>query len=104
MPNVRPALILLLATLGLIALTARAIDRPTPRNAIEKQEITYRIDLNTADAATLSLLPGVGPGIAQRIVDHRNAHGPFTTIAEIENVPYIGPLKRQAIEPWVVIE
>src|SRR5699024_7307779 len=38
------------------------------------------IDLNTADAAELEELPGVGPAIAQRILEHREKNGPFTSV------------------------
>lgn len=48
------------------------------------------VDLNTADAATLDGLPGVGPVLAGRIVDYRGEH-PFTSIDQLEDVPGIGP-------------
>jgi competence protein ComEA len=47
--------------------------------------------LNTATVADLDALPGIGPVLAQRIVDHRSAHGPFTSVAQLEDVPGIGP-------------
>lgn len=49
------------------------------------------IDINTADAAALDELPGVGPAIAQRIIDHRERNGPFTSVDDLEQVPGIGP-------------
>ncbi|MCM0641465.1 ComEA family DNA-binding protein [Cellulomonas wangsupingiae] len=48
------------------------------------------VDLATADAATLEELPGVGPVLAERIVEHRTAH-PFTSVDELDDVPGIGP-------------
>lgn len=50
-----------------------------------------RIDINTASAAQLEELPGVGPAIAQRIVEHREAEGPFASVDDLEDVPGIGP-------------
>lgn len=50
-----------------------------------------RLHLNTATAAELDGLPGLGPVLAQRIVDHRSRHGPFTTVDELDDVPGIGP-------------
>jgi competence ComEA-like helix-hairpin-helix protein len=35
------------------------------------------INLNTATAAQLETLPGIGPGLANRIIEHRHKHGPF---------------------------
>jgi competence protein ComEA len=50
-----------------------------------------RIDLNTATAGELDALPGIGPVLAQRIVDHRTRHGPFEAVEELDDVPGIGP-------------
>ncbi|MDN6399574.1 MAG: ComEA family DNA-binding protein [Brachybacterium sp.] len=49
------------------------------------------IDLNTADAAELEELPGVGPAIAQRIVEHRDKNGPFTSVDGLLEGAGIGP-------------
>jgi len=49
------------------------------------------VDLNTATVADLDALPGIGPVLAQRIVDHRTAHGPFTSVEELDDVSGIGP-------------
>ncbi len=49
------------------------------------------VDINTADAAALEALPGVGPSIAQAIVEWREANGPFANVDELEDVPGIGP-------------
>lgn len=50
-----------------------------------------RVDINSADAATLDSLPGIGPVLAQRILDHRTQHGPFPDVAALSDVPGIGP-------------
>jgi competence protein ComEA len=51
------------------------------------------IDLNTANAAQLDELPGVGPVLAQRIVDYRTQHGGFRSIDELRQVSGIGEAK-----------
>ncbi len=50
-----------------------------------------RVNLNTASAAELDALPGIGPVLAQRIVDHRSRHGPFRSVEQLDDVPGIGP-------------
>ncbi len=49
------------------------------------------VDLNTAGVADLDALPGIGPVLAQRIVDHRSEQGPFRSVEELDDVPGIGP-------------
>jgi competence protein ComEA len=49
------------------------------------------VDINTADAVALEELPGVGPSIAQAIVEWRETNGPFASVDELEDVPGIGP-------------
>ncbi len=49
------------------------------------------VDLNTADLAALDTLPGVGPAIAGRILDWREANGPFHSVDELLEVSGIGP-------------
>jgi competence protein ComEA len=48
------------------------------------------VDLNTATVAELDALPGVGPVLAQRIVDHRQQHGPFGSVEALRDVNGIG--------------
>lgn len=48
------------------------------------------VDLNRADAATLDTLPGVGPVLAQRILDWRSQHGRFSSVDELAEVSGIG--------------
>lgn len=48
------------------------------------------LDLNTATAEQLDGLPGIGPVTAQKILDYRQEHGAFHSVAELEGVPGIG--------------
>lgn len=50
-----------------------------------------RVNLNTAGVAQLDAVKGIGPAIAQRIVDHRNRNGPFSSVDDLLDVPGIGP-------------
>jgi competence protein ComEA len=51
------------------------------------------LDLNTATAGQLDQLPGVGPVLAQRIVDYRTQHGGFRSVDELRQVSGIGEAK-----------
>jgi competence protein ComEA len=48
------------------------------------------IHINVATLDELQRLPGVGPALAQKIVDYRTEHGPFTSMADLDNVSGIG--------------
>jgi competence ComEA-like helix-hairpin-helix protein len=62
-----------------------------------------RIDLNSAGAAQIGLLPGIGPRLAQRIVDHRDAHGSFASIDDLADVPGIGPRILDGARPYLIV-
>ncbi len=59
------------------------------------------VDINTADATALETLDGIGPSLAQRILDYRTAHGGFRTVNDLQSVPGIGPKKFAAIKAKV---
>lgn len=50
------------------------------------------VDLNTADEKEIGQVPGVGPKLAQAIVDHRRVNGPFKSVDELRNVRGLGPI------------
>ena len=62
-----------------------------------------RMDINTATAAELDSLPGIGPTAAESIVEYRTENGPFRTIQEIMNVPGIGPATYDAIKDLIMV-
>lgn len=61
------------------------------------------INLNTATAADFEELPRVGPVLAQRIVDFRTEHGPFTAPEQLDDVSGIGPAMLDALLPLVTV-
>jgi len=62
-----------------------------------------RIDINLADAALLETLPGIGPTIAQRIMEYREMNGQFETIEAIQKVQGIGPGKFETIRDLISV-
>lgn len=61
------------------------------------------ISPNRADASQLEQLPGVGPVLAERIVAHREANGPFQAVEDLLDVPGIGEAKLSAIRDLIVV-
>lgn len=59
----------------------------------------FTIDVNAADAVELAQLPGLGPAMARRIVDHRRDRGPFPTIESLLDVPGIGAATLARMRP-----
>ncbi len=59
------------------------------------------VDLNRADAETLATLPGVGPGLAERIVAFRTANGPFASPDELLDVAGFTDRRLDAVLPYV---
>jgi len=92
--------------LGLLALLPLAglWSRPQlwPRNPTTTTG--YHVGVNTADAAELALLPGVGPITARKIVAHRRAHGPFTGFEQLKAVHGIGDKTVARFKPYATLE
>jgi competence protein ComEA len=61
-----------------------------------------KLDLNAATAAELDALPGVGPVLAQRIVDYREQK-PFTSVDQLDDVPGIGPARAAELAELVTV-
>ena len=62
-----------------------------------------QVNINTASAKELQLLPRIGPALAQRIVDFRVANGPFKAAEELARVKGIGEKKFAVLEPHVTV-
>lgn len=61
------------------------------------------VNINTADAERLATLKGIGPALAQRIIDYREQNGAFKTVDEIKNVRGIGDKKFAAFKDKITV-
>ncbi|TDD62126.1 ComEA family DNA-binding protein [Kribbella antibiotica] len=61
------------------------------------------VNLNTATVPQLDALPGVGPVLAQRILDYRTENGLFSSVDQLQEVPGVGPKKFDSLKPHVRI-
>ena len=62
-----------------------------------------RLDLNQADAAALTELPGVGPALAERILAHRQQAGPFASPDDLTGVRGIGPALVERLRSQITV-
>lgn len=64
---------------------------------------TELVNINTASLEELDSLPGIGPTIAQRIIDYREEHGGFQTVEDLLNVSGIGPSTFDQIKDLITV-
>ena len=105
-------LVMLLLTAALITLML-LLPSPEPGIGVESgsamEPFAYqaqdgRININTATAGELELLPGIGPVKAEAIVDYRTQHGPFSDADELLNVYGIGEATLAGLIDLITVE
>ncbi|CAB4670743.1 unannotated protein [freshwater metagenome] len=73
----------------------------TSMNSSNGTPADRKVGLNSANQQQLETLPGVGPSLAQRILEYRSTHGGFRTIDELDDVAGIGPATLSRLRPLV---
>lgn len=84
-------------------------DKPTRKKHARTKSYPKKSDhppvtnLNTASLAQLQRLPGIGPKMAQRIIEYRKSHGPFATPEQVMDVKGIGPKKYEKLKAFLKV-
>ena len=78
----------------------------TPRSAPQAAAAAtqFPINLNTATAEQLEAIPGIGPVLAQRIIEYRQTRGRFQSVDELLEVRGIGSKRLENMRPYVVVK
>ena len=99
---------LLVLTLLFAALSAALFFTGRPQSegytVTARQPESCPLNINTATAGQLETLDGIGQVLAQRIVDYRNANGPFASVDDLLEVNGIGPGILETIRPQITTE
>ncbi len=69
--------------------------------AADQVLLGHRVNLNCATADDLKILSGIGPALAARIIDDRQQHGAFSSVAALDRVRGIGPATLSHLAPFV---
>jgi comEA protein len=80
-------IVLLALAATLLAAPVSLVDARDDRSPAQNAS---KVDLNTAGVDELQTLPGIGPALARRIVEHRREHGPFRRVEDLLEVKGIG--------------
>lgn len=70
---------------------------------VPEETVSFPVNINTADADTLTALPGIGQVLAERIVAYRRQNGSFRAVEEIMKVEGIGEKKAEAILDLITV-
>lgn len=112
---------MLVATIAVVLWFGWPVPRETPSQAQPEQSIVIhvpamspvttvppaqavsKVNLNRASADELQVLPGIGPVLAQRMVDWRKAHGRYRTVDDLQEVKGIGKKRLEQLRPLVTV-
>ena len=81
-----------------VHIPTKEISLQTAQNLSAAATSSELVNINTADAERLATLKGIGPALAQRIIEYRDQNGPFKSTEEIKNVRGIGDKKFAAFK------
>ena len=75
-----------------------------PKETTPKEpEVSFPVNINKANKQQLMALPGIGETLAQRIIDYRNANGPFSSVDQLINIKGIGEKRLETLRPYATV-
>lgn len=83
--------------------TAPTTAATAPTQTVPEETVSFPVNINTADADTLTALPGIGRVLAERILAYRQQNGSFRAVEEIMKVEGIGEKKAEAILELITV-
>ena len=83
--------------------TAPTTAATAPTQTVPEETVSFPVNINTADADTLTALPGIGQVLAERILAYRQQNGSFRAVEEITKVEGIGEKKAEAILDLITV-
>ncbi len=97
--------VLMLGAAGLVAPELPEIDTAvrTAQPGVQEQGERKPVDVNKATVEQLQQVPGIGPALAQRIIDFRTEHGLFEKVDDLLNVRGIGTTTLDKLKPYLTI-
>ena len=83
----------------------QAVQSSEPQSSTGTEPDTIEtVNINTATSDQLQTLPGIGPVLAQRIIDHREANGPFPSAAHLIQVEGLGEKTLHNIMDYITVQ
>ncbi len=80
------------------------VPETSPVTSVPTVKAASKVNLNRASADELQILPGIGPVLAQRMVDWRKAHGRYRTVDDLQEVKGIGKKRLEQLRPLVSVK
>ena len=91
------------AALVVSPIAVSAQDKPATSKVAAKPAPAATVNINTASAADLEALPGIGAAMAARIVEYRQKNGPFKKIEDLMNVRGLGEKNFLKLKPQLTL-
>lgn len=88
---------------GWYFVTARG-PSPIDIDQVDRQTVSFLVDINSASKHEFDCLPGIGPKTATAITAWRNEHGPFESLDELKEVPGISEKLLEKLRPFLYFE